>query len=110
MLDQISAYRSVVGSEMGDPVPIQQLPMMMDDTVPLSMVLQFRPGFFKRPLPPPPQFKIDRPPPKPLAKPTPQQSRSPSPAASSVRAGDSAAEVSQRQREQSSSPVLPDKQ
>ncbi len=84
MLDQISAYRSVVGSKMGDPVPMQQLPMTMDDTVPPLMVLQFRPGFFKRPLPPLPQFKIDKQPPKPLAKPMPQQLRTPSLAASSV--------------------------
>ncbi len=47
MLDQLSAYCSVVGSKMGDPVLMQQLPTMTDDTVPPSMVLQFRPGFFK---------------------------------------------------------------
>ncbi|MCP4547104.1 MAG: hypothetical protein GY835_11615 [bacterium] len=47
MLDQLSTYRSVMWSEMGDPVPMQQLPMMTDDTVPPSTVLQFQPGFFK---------------------------------------------------------------
>ncbi|MCP4549310.1 MAG: hypothetical protein GY835_22890, partial [bacterium] len=103
-LDQINTYRSIVGSEMGDPVPVQQLPTTMDDTVPPPMVIRFREGFFKRPLPPVPQFRIDLPAPKPLVKPTPQQSRTPSPAASSVRAGESAAEVSQRLQEQSPSP------
>ncbi len=110
MLDQLCTYCSVVGSKMGDPVPIQQLPTMTDDTVPPSTVLQFWPGFFKQLLLPPPQFKIDKPPPKPLAKPMPQQSHSPSPAASLVRAGEGAAEVSQRLREQSPSPVLPNQQ
>ncbi|MCP4535662.1 MAG: hypothetical protein GY832_00775 [Chloroflexi bacterium] len=110
MLDQISTYRSVVGSEKGDLVPTQQLPMTMDDTVPPSTVLQFWPGFFKWPLPPPPQFKIDKPLPKPLSKPTPQQSRTPSPAASLVRAGESTAEVSQRLQEQSPSLGAPDRQ
>ncbi len=41
MLHQISAWRSVMGSEMGDSVPTQQLLMTMDDTVPPSTVLQF---------------------------------------------------------------------
>ncbi len=41
MLDQLSAWRSIMGSEMGDPVLTQQLPTMTDDTVPASMVLQF---------------------------------------------------------------------
>ncbi len=49
-LDQINAYRSVVGSEMGDPVPVQQLPTTMDDVVPPSTAVQFPGGFFKRPL------------------------------------------------------------
>ncbi len=46
-LDQINTYCSIVGSEMGDPVPVQQLPTMMDDTVPLLTVIRFREGFFK---------------------------------------------------------------
>ncbi len=45
-LDQINTYRSVVGSEMGDPVPVQQLPTTMDDMVPPSTVVQFGGGFF----------------------------------------------------------------
>ncbi|MCP4535760.1 MAG: hypothetical protein GY832_01275 [Chloroflexi bacterium] len=40
-LDQINTYRSIVGSEMGDPVPVQQLPTTMDDTVPPLMVIRF---------------------------------------------------------------------
>ncbi len=83
-LDQINTYRSIVGSEMGDPVPVQQHPAMMDNIVPPLMVIQFREGFFKWPLPPAPQFRIDQPAPKPLVKPMPQQSWTPSPAASSV--------------------------
>ncbi len=51
MLDQINTYCSVVGSEMGDLVPVQLLPTTMDDTVPPSTVVQFREGFFKWPLP-----------------------------------------------------------
>ncbi len=41
MLDQINTYRSIVGSEMGDPVLVQLLPTTMDDTVPPSTVVQF---------------------------------------------------------------------
>ncbi len=47
MLDQLSSWRSIAGSEMGDLVPMQQLLTMMDDTVPPSTVLQFRQGLFK---------------------------------------------------------------
>ncbi len=109
-LDQISTWCSIVGSEMGDPVLMQQLPTMMDDTVPPSMVIRFWEGFFKRPLPPLPQFKIDKPAPKLLSKPMSRQSHTPSLAASSVRAGECAAEVSQRLREQSPSPGATNRQ
>ncbi len=105
-LDQINTYRSVVGSEMGDPVLVQQLPTMMDDTMPLSTVIQSREGFFKRPLLPVQQFRIDQLAPKPLVKPTLQQSRTPSLATSSVRVGESAAEVTHRLRDQSPSPEV----
>ncbi len=67
-LDQINTYRSVVGSEMGDPVPVQQLPTMMDNVVPPSTVVQFPGGFFRR-LFPPKLLGIDRPVPKLLVKP-----------------------------------------
>ncbi|MCP4541974.1 MAG: hypothetical protein GY832_33005, partial [Chloroflexi bacterium] len=83
MLDQINTYRSVVGSEMGDPVPVQLLPTTMDDTVPPLTVVQFREGFFKWPLPPGDQFRINRPMPKPLVKPMLQCLRAMSPAGSS---------------------------
>ncbi len=73
MLDQINTYCSVVGSEMGDPVLVQQLPTTMDDVVPPSTVVQFPGGFFKRPFPPKP-LRIDRPVPKPLVKPKAQVS------------------------------------
>ncbi len=74
---------------MGDPVPTQQLPMVMDETVPPLTVLQFKPGFFKWLLPLPPQFRIDKPlTPKPMPKPTPKPMPTmlctPSPAVSSV--------------------------
>ncbi len=107
-LDQINTYRSVVGSEMGDLVPVQLLPTTMDDTVPPSTVVQFQEGFFKRPLPLGNQFVIDRPMLKPLVKLVLQRSRAASPAASSVQAGEGAAEVSQRLREQSPSPGADD--
>ncbi|MCP4549659.1 MAG: hypothetical protein GY835_24655, partial [bacterium] len=74
-LQQISTYRSVVGSEMGDPVPLQQLPTMMDEVVPPTAATAFKDGFFKRPLPPVNRFYIDRPAPEPLTKPMPRQSR-----------------------------------
>ncbi len=48
-LDQIHTYRSVFGSKMGDLVPMQQLPTMMDDTMPPSSIVQFTTGFFKWP-------------------------------------------------------------
>ncbi len=107
MLDQINTYRSVVGSDMGDPVPVQQLPTMMDDVVPPSMVVQFPGGFFRRPFPPKP-LRIDRPVPKPLIKLKVQVSRSPSPATSSVQAGEGAAEIAHRLREESPSPDAED--
>ncbi len=46
-LDQINTYCSIVGSEMGDLVPVQQLPTAMDDMVPPLTVIQFWEGFFK---------------------------------------------------------------
>ncbi len=72
-LQQISTYRSVVGSEMGDPVPVQQLPTTMDDAVPPSTLVQSPGGFIRRPFPPKP-LRIDRQAPKPLVKLTPQVS------------------------------------
>ncbi len=112
VLDQIATYRSVFRSEMGDPVPTQQLPTTMDDAVPPLSIIAFRPNVFKWPWPRPPQLLIDRPTPQPLARltlhqsprQTPHPSRAPS-VTSSVQVGDSAAEVSQRLREQSPSPV-----
>ncbi len=47
MLHQISAWRSILGSKMGDPVLMQQLPTAMDETMPPLTALQFRLGFFK---------------------------------------------------------------
>ncbi len=70
-LEQINTYRSVVGSEMGDPVPMQQLPMMMDEIVPPTMAVQFTEGFFRWPRPPLPQFHIDKPVLGAMVKPTP---------------------------------------
>ncbi len=58
-LDQINTYRSIVGSEMGDPVLVQQLLTMTDDTVPPSTIIQVWEGFFKWPLPLAAQFRID---------------------------------------------------
>ncbi|MCP4545746.1 MAG: hypothetical protein GY835_04675 [bacterium] len=58
-LDQIDTYRSVVGSELGDPVPLQQLPTTMDEVVPPTAVTAFGDGFFKRPRPPVKRFYID---------------------------------------------------
>ncbi len=46
-LEQINTYRSVVGSEMGDPVPMQQLPTAMDEVVPLGTAVAFTRDFFK---------------------------------------------------------------
>ncbi len=106
-LEQINTYRSIMGSEMGDPVPTQQLPMTMDEVVPPTTAVAFKDRFFKRPLPPGPKPPIDRPTPGAVTKPMPRQSRAVSPSmsvASSVRAGESAAEVSQRARAESVSP------
>ncbi len=48
MLQQISTWRSIAGSEMGDPAPAPQQLIGLDDTIPLTMVMQFRqPGYFK---------------------------------------------------------------
>ncbi len=74
VLDQINMYCSIVGSEVRDPVLTQQLPTTMDDTVPPSMVIKFWDSFFKWPLPLLPQFRINRPTPKPLSKPMLEQS------------------------------------
>ncbi|MCP4548085.1 MAG: hypothetical protein GY835_16600 [bacterium] len=46
-LDQIDSFRSVIGSEMGDPVPRQQLPTTMDEVVPPTLAAAFGEGFFK---------------------------------------------------------------
>ncbi len=47
MLQQITSWRSILGSEMGDPAPAQQLPTALDEAVLMSMVMHFHPGFFK---------------------------------------------------------------
>ncbi len=98
MLQQITSWRSVLGNEMGDPAPAQQLPTALDEAVPPLMVMHFRPGFFKRPHPPP-QFRID----KPLMPKSTTKSCTVSPVPSSVHVEEGAAEVSQRMREQSPS-------
>ncbi len=102
MLQQITSWRSVLGSKMGDLALAQQLPTALDETVPPSTALHLRPGFFKQPLPPP-QFGIGK-------LPMPKPSCMASPAPSSVHVGESAAEVSQRKREQSPSPGADDRQ
>ncbi|MCP4549215.1 MAG: hypothetical protein GY835_22405, partial [bacterium] len=107
-LQQISTYRSVVGSEMGDPVPMQHLPAAMDEVVPPSTAVAFPVSFFRRPQRPAPKFPIDRPAAGMLARPQPQLSRTASPAgsrASSVLAGEGAREVSARARSESTSPA-----
>ncbi len=108
-LQQISTYRSIVGSEMGDPVPTQQLPAVVPPAVvPPSSAVAFTTNFFKRPKWPAPKFPIDWPAPGVLTKPMLRLSRAPSPAASStssVHAGESAAEVSERSRSESLSPA-----
>ncbi len=50
---------SIQGSEMGDPTLAQQPPISLDDAIPPSMVMHFRPGFFKQPCTPP-KFRIDK--------------------------------------------------
>ncbi|MCP4548066.1 MAG: hypothetical protein GY835_16505 [bacterium] len=79
-LDQINSYRSVFGSEMGDPVLIQQLPMTLDEVVPPTAATAFKPGFFRWPYPVT-RFKIDQQAQGAVAKPP---SGAPSPAVSSV--------------------------
>ncbi|MCP4545094.1 MAG: hypothetical protein GY835_01355, partial [bacterium] len=46
-LDQIDTYRSIIGSELGDPVPYQQLPTTMDEVVPPTVATAFGDGYFK---------------------------------------------------------------
>ncbi len=105
MLQQITSWRSVLGSEMGDPALAQQLLTALDEAVPPLMVMHFHPGFFKRPHPLL-QFGID----KPLAPKSMTKSHTVSPAPSSVHVGEGAAEVSQRMWEQSPSPGASDRQ
>ncbi len=59
-LDQIDTYRSIVGSELGDPVPLQQLPTTLNEVLPATAATAFADGLVKRPRPPVTQFEIDR--------------------------------------------------
>ncbi|MCP4548021.1 MAG: hypothetical protein GY835_16270, partial [bacterium] len=102
-LEQINTYRSVLGSEMGDPVPIQQLPTTLDEVVPPTAATAFKEGFFRRPLLVA-QFKIDQKAPRAVVRPP---SRGSSPAvssASSVGMGEGAADIARRARAESLSP------
>ncbi len=48
MLQQITTWRSIAGSEMEDPALAPQQPVSLDETIPPTMVMQFhQPGFFK---------------------------------------------------------------
>ncbi|MCP4545849.1 MAG: hypothetical protein GY835_05205, partial [bacterium] len=108
-LDQINTYHSIVGSELGDPVPLQQLPTTMDEVVPPTAATAFADGFFKQPRPPVNRFYIDRPAAEPLTKPMPRPSRGASPAGSAVsslQAGETAADVAKRVRTESLSPGI----
>ncbi len=48
MLQQISTWRNVAGNEMGDSAPAPQQLVGLDDTLPMTTVMQFcQPGYFK---------------------------------------------------------------
>ncbi len=60
MLQQIESWRSVEGSEMGDPALMLRQLVGMDDTLPMMTIMQFHlSGYFKRPAVPPGRFRID---------------------------------------------------
>ncbi len=41
MLQQIDSWRSIQGSEMGDPAPLPQQQIGLDEDLPMTMVMQF---------------------------------------------------------------------
>ncbi len=103
-VQQITAWRSVYGSEMGEPM-LPQLPGGFDETIPTMTIAQYKQLAFKKPFIPVKRFQVMLP------------ARAVSPAGSAVSSmhmGVSAADCSQQSRaptrEGSPSPSVMDRQ
>ncbi len=56
-IQQISSWRSVYGSDMGGPMPLQ-LPGGFDETIPMTTIAQAKKLVFKKPFMPVKKFQV----------------------------------------------------